>query len=367
MAYVYRHFIPQNTAPSGAKKIGVYDGKGNKVCTIPLGGLTPPTKETLYSFGLVSDVHIGATNISAYGYSWTKLDNTLSYFKSIGCAFCVITGDLTVTGFYTQAGEDHLDVTQFAKYKEICDKYDIPIYELMGNHESYYGMPISNNLALMETYTGKGVLSYTIEQGNDLFILLGQPHGSVVMTDADFTLLSETLAANTDKRCFVFIHPYIEEDSGDPLDVRENSIFDDKYWGAANRNAFINLLNQYPNVVLFHGHSHMKFEHQKVDIAANYTEKNGFKSVHIPSLATPRDIKYTYVKTDTNGEVIETNETLVQDTSGALGTLEKMESKDDPAASQGYIVDVYADCIVLNGWDFVNNQYVPLGVYKIAT
>jgi hypothetical protein len=89
MAYVYRHFIPQNTAPSGAKKIGVYDGKGNKVCTIPLGGLTPPTKEKLYSFGFVSDVHIGATNISAYGYNWTKLDNTLSHFKSIGCTLFI--------------------------------------------------------------------------------------------------------------------------------------------------------------------------------------------------------------------------------------------------------------------------------------
>lgn len=367
MAYVYRHFIPQNTAPSGAKSIGVYNSNGEKVCSIPLGRMTPTTKEKLYSFGLVSDVHIGASNISAYGYSWTKFDNTLSYFKNIGCNFCVICGDLTVTGFYTKAGEDYLDVTQFAKYKEICDKYDIPVYELMGNHESYYGMPISNNLALMETYTGKSSLSYTIEQGNDLFILLGQPHGSIVMTDVDYTWLCETLEANKDKRCFVFIHPYIEEDSGDPLDVRENSIFDNKYWGEANRNAFMNLLKQYPNVILFHGHSHMKFELQDVDIVSNYTKKNGFKSVHIPSLATPRDIKYTYVKRDANGEVIETNETLVQDTTGSLGTLEKMESKDDPTASQGYIVDVYDDCIVLNGMDLINNKPISLGTYKIDT
>lgn len=367
MVYVYRHFIPQNIAPKGTKRIVVHDDNNNEVIGIALGGLTLPTKEKLYSFGLVSDVHIGATNISAYGYSWTKFDNALSHLESVGCTFCVICGDLTVTGLYTQAGEDYLDVTQFAKYKEICDKHNIPVYELMGNHESYYGMPISNNLALMETYTGKSVLSYTIEQGNDLFILLGQPHGSDVMTDADFTWLGTTLEANKDKRCFVFIHPYIEEDSGDPLDVRENSIFDDKYWGAANRNAFMDLLNQYPNIVLFHGHSHMKFGLQEVDVAANYTEKNGFKSVHTPSLVTPRDIKYTYIKRDANGEVIETNETLVQDTSGLLGTLEKIEAKGDQTASQGYIVDVYDDCIVLNGWDFISNKPIPLGTYKIDT
>lgn len=45
----------------------------------------------------------------------------------------------------------------------------------------------------------------------------------------------------------------------------------------------------------------------------------------------------------------------------------KLAEQAAESDSQGYIVDVYADCIVLNGWDFVNNQYVPLGVYKIAT
>ena len=341
LSYKYKHFIQQNTAPKGTKAIGVYKD-GVKVTEIPLGRMTPPDTEPLYTFGLVSDVHIGASNISAYGYSWTKFDNTLSYFESIGCDFCVITGDLTVTGLYTQAGEDYLDVTQFAKYKEICDRYDLPIYDLMGNHESYYGMPIKNNLDLMETYTGRGVLSYTFEQGEDVFILCGQPQDNHVMTAADFSWLGTTLEANKNRRCFVFIHPYIEEDSGDPLDIRENSIFDDRFWGAANRNDFINLLGQYPNVILFHGHSHMKFEYQEYDVNANYTERNGFKSVHIPSLVTPRDITF-----DENGNAV--------------------KAVDDRNASQGYIVDVYKDCIVLNGMDFVNNEPIPLGTYKIDT
>jgi hypothetical protein len=40
---------------------------------------------------------------------------------------------------------------------------------------------------------------------------------------------------------------------------------------------------------------------------------------------------------------------------------------NDDTKSQGYIVDVYADCIVLNGWDFIGSKPVPLGVYKINT
>jgi hypothetical protein len=46
---------------------------------------------------------------------------------------------------------------------------------------------------------------------------------------------------------------------------------------------------------------------------------------------------------------------------------EKLESVNDNVASQGYVVDVYDDCIVLNGMDLINNEYIPLGVYKIDT
>lgn len=341
MRYKYNHFIPQNTAPSGAKSIEVYDSNGNKVCEIPLGRLTPPNKEKLYSFGVISDLHIWSVE-SAWGGN-QKLDNALSHFENKGCNFCVACGDLVVTGFYmrtveTDPSTTYLDETQFAKYKEICDRHTIPVYELMGNHESYYDMPIVNNLDKMKTYTGNSKLSYTIEQGNDLFILLGQPMGIEVISDEDFAWFRETLAANKNKRCFVFVHSYIEEDSGDPLDLRENSIFG--YWGATNTNSFINLLNQYPNVILFHGHSHMKFECQELDKTANYTERNGFKSVHIPSIGVPRKINLDVTP---------------------------IKVADDNSASQGYIVDVYDNCIVLNGMDLINNEYVPLGIYKIDT
>ena len=340
MPYVYRHFIQQNTAPSGATRIGVYDSNGNKVCAIPLGGLTPPTGNPLYSFGIVSDVHISHNTAVAW-HPITKFDNALTFFESKGCAMCIVTGDFTNTGFYLRAdentaGTEYLDEVQMTKYKELCDKHTIPVYELCGNHESYYSMPIANNLALLETYTGKGELSYTVEQGNDLFILCGQPGDVAVMSDEDFTWLGTTLEANKDKRCFVFIHSYIEEDSGDAVDYRENSIFD--YWGATKTNAFMDVMRQYPNAILFHGHSHMKFECQEYDDNATYTERNGFKSVHVPSLGRPRNVNMS------------------------AGTTPEADSE-----SQGYIVDVYNDCIVLNGMDFINNQYVPLGVYKIVT
>jgi hypothetical protein len=128
----------------------------------------------------------------------------------------------------------------------------------------------------------------------------------------------------------------MEEDSGDPIDLRENSIFE--LWGTPKTTAFKNVLSHYKNTVLFHGHSHMKFEYQALDINANYTERNGFKSVNTSSVGKPRNINVT------------------------AGT-----TPDDNEGSQGYIVDVYKDCIVLNGINLITNKPIPLGTYKIST
>lgn len=337
MPYVYRHFIPQNTAPQEAERIGVYDSNGQKVVSIPLGRLTPPSGDPLYHFGLVSDIHIYPPT-EAVWHSQEKFDNALSLFESNGCAFCVHCGDFTQTGFTLDDTTSGLDTQQFERYKAICDAHTIPVYGVCGNHESITNKEayaVKNQRELLIAYTGNDIY-YTVTQGNDLFILAGQPDWDEVMSDEEFSWFQTTLEANTDKRCFVFIHSYIEEDSGDAVDFRENSIFDN--WGAAKTTAFMNLMAQHKNAILFHGHSHIKFKAQEYDKTANYTEKNGFKSVHVPSLTLPRDV------------ILDTGET-----------------PEDQAGSQGYIVDVYEDCIVLNGWDFVRNQWAPHGVLKIET
>lgn len=341
--YIYKHFIHENAAPKGAKRIGVYRGD-ERICTVPLGRLAPVEKEPLYSFGLLSDLHILYFTSDIF-QQIPKFDNALTLFENNGCSFCVVCGDLTNTGFYLRAdegtaGTEVIDKRQMENYKGICDKHTIPVYEICGNHESYYDMPITKNLDLLGTYTGKDVLSYTVEQGNDLFIFCGQNRMLQVMSDDDFTWLSNILAENKDKRCFVFIHSFIDKDSGNPLNIQKNSIFNYQTTtnSASNKESFIRLMASYKNSVVFHGHSHMKFESQEFDASANYTEKNGFRSVHIPSCGSPRDIDF-----------------------------ETMKSKDDLSASQGYIVDVYDDCIVLNGLDFVNEKPVPLGTYKLDT
>ena len=337
--YEYRHFITENIAPCGAKSIVVYDSNNTKVCSIPLGRLKPSVGEKLYSFGLISDTHLWKTETTWRG-NW-KLDNALNHFATEGCSFCVISGDITETGFYMKKNDNDTTETpfveddQFALYKGICDKYNIPVYELCGNHESYYGQPITRNLDRLETYTGKGELLYTVTHGNDVFILIGQPKDAWVMSDTDLQLFYETLEENRNKRCFVFIHSHFPFDSGAPLITTNNTIFNT--WGATKTDVFKRLMAHYKNTILFHGHTHEMFESQESDKSATYTKKNGFHSFNIPSLGKP---KYT----DTNGV---------------------RTTKNDE--SQGYIVDVYADFVVLNGIDFIRKNIVPIGTFKIDT
>lgn len=343
MSWKYTHFIKQNIAPGGAKRIVVRSDDGREVARIPLGGLTPPDAQPLYSFGLVSDIHL--YDKTASWVDWdpnTKFDNALSYFENQGCAFCVVCGDLTQTGLYNEGDKVNLAPGQFEKYQEICDQHDIPVYCICGNHESYVN-PITNNLDELKAYTGND-LYYKVEYQNDVFIFCGQPSGPIPMSDEAFDFLSETLAANSNKRCFVMVHPVWNDDSGDAAGVYSNhSGLGGTLLSSWSRGTELkDLLKQYPKAVLFHGHTHIKFEEQAKDKNLNYTNRNGFHSVHIPSLGRPRDV--------------------IQKENGS-----GYEMVYAPSESQGYIVDVYEDYIVLNGMDLIKNIPVPLGVYKIET
>ena len=348
MAYTYTHFIPQNTAPSGAKRIGVYDGDGNLVCTIPLGKLTPTTKEKAYSFGIVADCHLEnyrSDTISSYD----KFDLALAFFKENGCSFATHCGDLADYGFWYPSNTYQVstyDPSSYEAYRRICEDNNMPVYGCCGNHESYNGYDISktytdtyganpslviNNLEKLQEYTGDG-LHFAKAHENDVFIFLGQPTGNKPMSDEALQWLYETLETNRNKRCFIYVHPHISNGNPNGM-ITSLDLFDN--WGT-KKTAFESLLRHYKNTIVFHGHTHVAFECQEADEGTIYTEKDGYRSVSVPSSCKPRYI--------------------------VNGTLDTNYNK-----SQGILVDVYNDCIVLNGVDFVNNEYVPIGTYKIDT
>jgi len=360
MAYEYTHFIPDNTAPSGAKRIGVYDGNGNMVCTIPLGRMTPPNTKPLYSFGLLADVHMmansqGGTAVNdSNGYgrypNGTKFNKILTFFENQGASFCCIAGDLTNIGLW-KSDKTTFYPDQFAEYKHIRELHpNLPVYGICGNHESY-NKNITENLAELEAYSGHE-LTYTFTQGNDLFIMIGQNTPTTPMTDEALSWLESTLEANKSKRCFVFVHSVVDDtDSGTRFGYYHNMTFD---WWGTKKTTFINIMKQYQNAILFHGHTHMSFEAQTIVENIIYSTTLGFKSVHVPSIYAVR--------------IPDTVNKKLAEAEGA----------------EGYIVDVYNDFIVLNGYEFAKPNYavapvysktswneipvpVPLGTYRIDT
>jgi 3',5'-cyclic AMP phosphodiesterase CpdA len=337
----FTQLIKENVAPYSATKIAVYHKSGKRQGYIPLGGLAYPSDlgEKLYSFGALSDIHLGQNNTHpSFKDAADDFQRALEYFtQTEKVAFTCICGDLTNWGI----------VAEFKFYKKYVDLYspNTPVYAISGNHDAnddpnHYQAEtgaLTKDFNGLVPYTGKPIY-YTFEQGNDLFVMLGMYrwdygyNNEDVFSEESINWLEETLAANTDKRIFLFQHalrfdgcgkPYPGSPTGNmlsvPLGVR-----------------FQTIVSQYPNVIWFHGHSHMTFDSQEDNPIANYDHNFTCHSVHIPSLATPREYE----------------------NSAYVGKA---------AESEGYVVDVYKDYIVLRGRNFAEGKFYPLANYIIKT
>lgn len=405
--------IAENIAPPNAKGLAIFKDN-TKVCDVDISKMTPTNLGTkLYSFGLLSDVHMtGDSNIgtkekdgNGYITDGFYFRKALEFFKGSGCDFVGISGDLTDVGLFGYTDETtkseyyYYYPNQFEEYKAICDIFadDLPVYGCCGNHENYvknivgvyddkWENPASNNgqwvakpepwtqidsIEKLRYYTGtplyytisseptsettlaEGTVSAINDGGNiqlplepallegvdDVFIMFGQPTPTANSTwNTQIDWLESTLEKNKDKRCFVFEHLTLNNDSGNPENVHN------AYWlGLEDR--LVSILRKYKNTILFHGHSHMQFQEQLKVTYSNYSTERGFKSVHIPSTA------YTRHMVDQNGD-------------GVWNSGDKDNIND---GAQGYICDVYENYIVLKGYDFQYDKYILIAQYCIDT
>lgn len=344
----YPHFIPENAAPYGAKRIIVLNDSGVEVARFPLGSLALPNLgDKLYSFGALSDVHVASGSLSKFQKGLNYLNNTEKV------AFTCIAGDLTGDG----------DAADYSYYQSAVAPYS-NVYEITGNHDVQTSNPAPFlTKESTQPYTGHDMY-YSFTHGDDVFIMFGMS-GWISKTGDTFTTeslqwLYETLEANRNKRCFVFEHcpsiahkylsdtkitivvenngngePYNNSTSGALLGVRIPT------GELINRDAsgltFRKLMAHYKNVIWFHGHSHMDFHYQADCSQINYDKNFGCHSIHIPSLASGRKLK--------------------ADGSGW----------ENPAGSYGYVVDVYDSHIVLRGRDFLNDEFMPIASFCLDT
>lgn len=301
--------------PVGIKRIGIYNQQNIRVGDIAPGNLRKDKGKKLYSFGILADVHM------QYPTAPEDFQTALTYLNQ-NADFVCICGDLTTNG---TAGE-------LAEYKQHVDTYaKIPVYAVAGNHEGRN----ASIQEILETYTGKP-LYYQFCCGDDVFLMLGvkSNEAGTLFAEGELQWLYEALEANRSKRCFLFQHVRPDDGCGNALGIYTYDI-----WGGQEQEIFENLLRNYPNVVFFHGHSHLKFGMQQYRTSANIDRLYGCWSVHVPSVSVPRD---------TGSSV---NPSLI----------------DVYAQSEGYIVDVYETGIHLRGRDFVGGTFLPIASYWLDT
>ena len=315
-------FVPQNIAPKEATKIGIYDSDGNRLLGVPLGNLLFPPNggKKLYSFGALSDIHYQSdTAPEDFHKALTYLNNTENV------TFTCICGDITNNG----------TTDELTAYKNAVATYspNTPVYAILGNHDVR-----GNLMSSIQNYTGNPIY-YSITHENDVFVFVGNVADwtTDVLSTEELQWLYETLEANRNKRCFLFEHIRPTNGCGNALGLYERGGTVD--WGGTCGTVFESLLSHYKNIVFFHGHSHLKFYLQEYDELANYDNIRGSHSVHIPSLAVPRDMD----------DVI------------------TPERVDIYADSEGYIVDVYENGIHLRGRDFVKGEFLPIASYWLDT
>ena len=328
---IYDNFIKQNKAPLDAKRIGVYNSRGGKVGSFGLQNLNlPRLGRKCYSFLALSDSHIAGSTDTEDGTA--DFIRAVQYAENTDASFTCICGDVI------DSGTEYL----FGRFKTLKEKYTTkPLYVLSGNHETYPNGSVAS--ATLETYFGSP-LYYSFTQGDDVFIMLGE-YGwtdNPPFADGELQFLYETLETNRNKRCFVFQHVFTfdDGDSGQPISSFYNhdifTLDNNKETRINQKSCFINLLKHYKNTVWFHGHSHAKFQLQAEKETTVYSDLLGYKSVHIPSLAKPKDL--------VNGSVVTVTE-----------------------ESQGYVIDVYENGIHLRGRDFVKGEFLPIASYWLDT
>lgn len=344
----YSHLISVNAIPKYATKVlAVKDGEIKASYDIPSNKLWNNGNygEHLYSVELLSDVHYQYESGSE---DWQRAF-TFGRNRENVSAIC-IAGDLTDNGSQKSIDE----------WKSARDSVrgDTPIYSCNGNHEVYgtYSIMVGNPNVLrpyLDSDASGNDLPYFYKVINDdVYAFVASfdnqqiaSKDNTMFTEAQLIWLENLLETYRNQRVFLFQHIFPYQTTQVQVDYfgNANNVYTLNLWqksGASmpDRVKFIQLMEHYKNVIWFSGHSHLKWYLQEVNHADNYFRyKNGARFIHLPSLTVPRDIE---------GSAI--TEYIYADSEGAL-------------------MDVYPNCVIIRGRNFVDEKYLGIASYLLDT
>ncbi len=351
--------MPANTAiPAGATKvIAVQSGKEATVANASAVFEIPADKQfkggtKQYDFMSLSDIHIEYG--SFYQFAKEHLANSLEVAAKRDVEFIATCGD-NMNG---NNGTNHY-LDEWNTYLKILasSNYNNPIYEANGNHETYaddgktsdpydFGLNLFKQATGLNSTTGKvqdaPYFEKTINGDHYIFMTMElitknqHPGISDCFSSAQLDWLENLLNKykNDGHKIFIYEHaPFKNYGAGDnKVTPYYTAAMDDSY---PNVKRFKNLLEANKDVITFSGHTHIDFKY-----GYNFDNENGTTAytVHIPSNAST-----THPKAGGGG----------------------LDYIHDINSSQGYLVDVYDDYVILNGTDLAFNLICPSYIYMV--
>ncbi len=344
--------------PKGATRVLAINSSGTITYSynIPESHLFNATE--LYSFGALSDTHQG----DRYGSTSIPYDHFVDASKILhekGAITVGICGDFSydnVESEYILHADAIKDIYAFAP--------DMPIFTTSGNHEAKHTgfsrdwyLKYTRNLV---NYNSN--LTMKFSDGNDLDYVVELPDGSVMiflhqkyydygkstsrlLDDSQLDWLGARLEQYKDSAVFLYFHTFMDEEVGDASSAGGGEYSLPMISSTKDYKRLDAYFKQYKNVIYFSGHSHLSFDSQfitpkpgKTNYDKNIDDKNGTYAtmVHIPSCAAPRTLS---------------------NTSSSLSNASNR--------SEGYLVHVYEDYIIFEGYDFVKDQTIAYATYII--
>ena len=285
-----------------------------------------PEEKPLMEFQVVSDAHI-STALHAEHFESMLKDIAKNSPDSAGI-FAI--GDMVEQGS---------SAVQWNTLWSIYDSVEgAPnMYLGMGNHEAYGFQMYSSvldtfleNLRLPEGYEKPDTPYYDLWIGGIHFIFLGDSELPVDGQRAtigyeQYGWLAEKLAENADGRpIFLFMHQPLR-------DTVAGSYADQGWWGIEDGDVLRAMLEEYPQVIMFNGHTHWTLD----------TETSMYGSDETAVIFNTASVGYlwsSYYRVA--GEYLE--------------------------GSQGYYVKIYEDMILVQGRDFAENEWIPTAQFMLS-
>ena len=347
--------IPEGAEYVLAYKLGVLSGE----MEIPDEKLADYGKKA-YTFGALSDVHFNRYNGSLSGDdSCLTFSNALNFIDFFDVELVAISGDLSVHG----------ERNAFEKFNTIVSEHDYPVYTCTGNHDVDNQFSLANWQELINT----GVYGETKAAGvvevsdngldfvyapesidSDVFVFLSQyawdynEATSRILKDEQLDWLEAQLEKYKDTTVYLFFHTFLNNPvEGEVHGMGEGNLVNNKGHqydlpftnGCPDEVRFRGMMDKYENVVFFNGHSHWAYDMQKLNPNLNIADYNGEYAtmVHLSSVASPRR---------TSANLADTTEHYMR-------------------SSEGMIVTVYEDKIVLTAVDFMRGEMLSYATYVI--